>query len=506
MLLNEVRKVEKNHIIFEHPTTGAFYYEALNNDTKLNVFNETMMNIYLEQFEETLGQRITYQNITNISTLENHDNVIDNLPQNLKHLFIMSTMCNSIVFPPNCKLETIYIDKSNITQFPDIRECQHLVSCKIIHSAITNFNITYELPATLKELNLQCNLLNNKIHQFPYSQLEKLPKTTKINLSDNHLKYNLFPETLRMKCGLVRQETYIHNPINFRNVRAVNINANINNNGLAGASSTLLGSQNVHLSSVNKSVLQSVNTMKKYVKDNNIKITPLKIIPGTVVDVFAPIVNYFAPNKVLFNYYYNKNKTKIYNLENDFELSVVNSITELTYKKTFELIWAVLCHKYSQKEINMNDVFERIVVEIVDGQKMCFTGKYNRLINSMVGIIDGVQVGHSTGEQLQLEFGIIIEKFNKSNNSEIMTYPFSTLVCDTKSILEMVEDENIKNAWLEAIMDMAPEPKKIKYTNGIEYYKTWNDDILDLREKKLIGYYMDDDKKIVFLDSICSDT
>ena len=137
-------------------------------------------------------------------------------------------------------------------------------------------------------------------------------------------------------------------------------------------------------------------------------------------------------------------------------------------------------------------MFERITTEIGDSVLLCFTGKYNRLINSMVGIIEGVQVGFSNNEQLQLEFGKIMEKFNSKE------YTFEDTYCQAKSILEFVEDGG-KESWLVAIHDLRPDDTIIEYKNK-QYFKTWDDDILDLSAKELVGYCMED--KIVFLDEL----
>jgi uncharacterized protein YebE (UPF0316 family) len=179
-------------------------------------------------------------------------------------------------------------------------------------------------------------------------------------------------------------------------------------------------------------------------------------------------------------------------LNENLNLVTVCTMTNMTYKATFELIWSILYFKYKQKQINLDDVFERISTEIGDSVLLCFTGKYNRLINSMVGIIEGVQVGFSQNEELQLEFGKIMEKFNTKE------YTFEEAYCQAKSILEFVEDGS-KESWLVAIHDLRPDDTMIKYKNK-QYIKTWDDDIFDLSAKELIGYYIED--KIVFLDEL----
>ena len=74
--------------------------------------------------------------------------------------------------------------------------------------------------------NWRNNLITNK--NFSYDKLLNKITTLKINLSDNHLNYDEFPEKLRLKCNLIRQNTYIHNKIDFGNVGNENIRAFVN--------------------------------------------------------------------------------------------------------------------------------------------------------------------------------------------------------------------------------------------------------------------------------------
>ena len=517
MLLRTVKLIHKNHIIFNH--NGNDYYQKIDDDNKINIFNQNLMNIFLEQFEETIG-KVTYHDITQISVLENHCKEIKNLPNKLKNLNVMSSICTKMELSREVSenIEKIIIDKSNITVFPNISNCPNLKICKINHSAITEFYINYELPNSLIELNLQTNLITNK--NFSYDKLLNKIKTLKINLSDNHLNYDDFPEKLRLKCNLIRQNTYIHNKINFGNVGNENIRAFVNYDVHRLAiiiddtrTNQLFGPQNVHLSSVNKSILNSVNAMKNYVQENKIVIEQLPKINITdssssclygLVNSFLTKYNTSSNTRntsdindtslsILENYC-NRNKGGkflIY-LNENLNIETINTMTNMTYKATFELIWSILYFKYKQKIINLDDVFERITTEITDSLGMCFTGKYNRLINSMVGIIEGVQVGFSSNEELQLEFGKIMAKLNSKE------YTFEDAYCQAKSILEFVE-KGIKESWLAAIHDLKPDDTIIEYKNE-RYFKTWDDDILDISARELIGYYMEN--KIVFLDEL----
>lgn len=508
MLLRTINLMHKNHIIFNH--NGNDYYQKIDDDNKINIFNQNLMNIFLEQFEETIG-KVTYHDITQISVLENHCKEIKNLPNKLKNLNVMSSICTRIELSREVSenIERITIDKSNIKVFPNISNCHNLKICKINHSAITEFYINYELPKSLIELNLQANLITNK--NFSYDKLLNKIKTLKINLSDNHLNYDEFPEKLRLKCNLIRQNTYIHNKINFTNVGTENIRAFIHDNANRytiindnTVKNPLFGSQNVHLSSVNKSILNSVSAMKNYAHENKIIIEQLPKNNITVrssscvngwVKSFLTKYNTSDINDTslsILENYCNRDSSFLIYLNDNLNIPTINTMTDMTYKSTFELIWSILYFKYKQKIINLDDVFERITTEIADSVGLCFTGKYNRLINSMVGIIEGVQVGFSNNEQLQLEFGKIMEKLNSKE------YTFEDAYCQAKSILEFAE-KGIKESWLVAIYDLRPDDTIIEYKNK-QYFKTWDDDILDISERELRGYYMEN--KIVFLDEL----
>jgi hypothetical protein len=508
-------KLTKNHIIFRH--NNIDYTVNINGDERLNIFKRNLMNIYLEQFEDTIGN-ITYDDIIYISTLENHDRIINDLPNNLKGLFIMSSMCNEIVFNENVKqnIEFVSIDKTNINVFPNIYGCINLYSFKINHSNITDFNINYSLPNKLREFNLSNNNITN--NQFSYNKLLELlekNKMVKYSFSDNYLVYNLFPEKLQRKCNLLRQFTYKYNPISFRNVGQDNIRNFVNDiidndNADTNINNILNSSQTVHLSSVNKSVVNSVNNIKDFIKKHNITQTKLKnntkLLNHNVLEI---IINYFRrkgnyddiigckTDQDLYDYFVYEYNVSIfcerYNGINSY-INTRHSITELTYLETFELVWSVFCYLIRHdKTYDPNDLLERLYIELNDSIGYCYTGKYNRLINSLVGIIDGVYVGISSQEEIQMEFGRIVEKLNKN----LPDYPYEKALCDAKEIFKNVGDDINKDDWLNALYDLEPSPIEINY-NNIKYLQTWDELILDIHTKDILG--VKQNNKIYFIE------
>ena len=164
-------KLDKNHIIFRH--NNRYYSKNILGDDVDNVFKENLMNIHLNQYEETIG-RITYHDIVYISVLYNYDDMIRNLPNNLIGLFVMSSTCTTLTLSEQVKqtIQNIHLDKTNINSFPNIDGCNKLRQLKIIHSNISSFNINYDLPLSLDEFILSGNKITNA--NFAYDKLRVL--------------------------------------------------------------------------------------------------------------------------------------------------------------------------------------------------------------------------------------------------------------------------------------------------------------------------------------------
>jgi hypothetical protein len=471
-IITNKSKLDKNHIVFEY--NNIFYYDRLQGDNVLNVFNRQLMNVHLNQYEDTIG-RVTYDNIIDISVITNENETIDDLPHNLKYLFIMSSTCTSIVLTDNVKqsIEKIIIDKSNISIFPNVSNCNKLSQLKINHSNLIDFNIDYDLPKSLREFNLYGNNIKNKNVNFSYDKLTQLLHNNyvKLNFSDNYLDYNLFPDLLARKCNLVRQGNYKHCRITHRNVGNDDINHFVNN--ISPLADTIFGPQSVHLSSVNRAVKKSVEIIQDYVKTNRIDVVN---------------INHNRINKPLFWYFSVRYNLNAVGLEPTFALETTHSVTGLTYRYTFELVFAVISHLSATQKFNRDDLLERLYTELVASTMVCFTGKYNRLINSLVGILDGVYVGISEREEIQLEFAQLIQRLQEK---EINKRTFANAVEEACNIL--INEEN-KGTWIDALCDYAPEPEI--FENNSNYLITWDDFILDSSSKDIVGVF--ENGKIIF--------
>lgn len=459
----------KNHIVFRH--NNNYYSKNIIGDDIDNVFKENFMNTYLEQFEERIG-KVSYNDIVFISVLSNYDNIIQNLPNNLIGLLIMSSICTEIILSEQVKrtITNIHIDNTNINTFPNIDGCNNLKQLKIMHSNIETFIINYDLPQSLIELNLSGNMLKN--NGFSYEKLEKMIKNNrfcKINLNNNHLNYDLFPEKVASRCNIIIQGTYKHYRKNARNVNYNNVRNIVHNvmdhdqiNNVA-PTDLILSSQSVHLSSINTSINKSIKEIIEYINENYL------IVENIDITNISHELNYFI------NKYCLKGFEKIDFLGGIYlSCNTLNSITNMTYKQTFEIIWCVMNHLISINKFEKNDLYEILAEQIKESDGYCFTGRYNRLVNSLVGILDGVQIGISEKEEIQIKMQRILKRINKSKSPS----EFSDIICEAREMLKMNDDKEI---WISSLLDYSPEPTKIFIENdGVtnEYLLTWDDLIL----------------------------
>jgi hypothetical protein len=82
---------------------------------------------------------------------------------------------------------------------------------------------------------------------------------------------------------------------------------------------------------------------------------------------------------------------------------------------------------------------------------MCFMGRMNRLVNSMVGIVENVQVGLSTREEIDLEIQALLKKFTSKNISldeckKLMNELFETVELH-------IIPKNIQQSYIDALDD-----------------------------------------------------
>lgn len=213
--------------------------------------------------------------------------------------------------------------------------------------------------------------------------------------------------------------------------------------------------QTVHISSICNSVTRSVHKIQKLTNEIYVKHSQQTLI-NEFMDEFYNKTNKKRDDKIVIKstkYTDNETRENIYNWIND---TSIHTKTQIRYSELLARVW-ILVKNHQQKE----DFIENVKIELTSSIKMCFTGRINRLVNSLVGFIDGITVGISIQEQLQLEIGKIIAQLSKK---EIMYEDAVTYISNLFEDPDVKEDETVtsyyKQAWLDALDDYKSEEVK----------------------------------------------
>ena len=362
-----------------------------------HVFNRNIMTILLEQFEDKV---YTFDDISTIIVNDYRRTTIEDIPNNLKKIEILSSPDLNELPQFPVSIETIIINTSsinllseNFTKYPNLKELKLGV--------LSNINSTY--PSTLIFKHIKVGVWKNRPIRVP-----------------------------RHGYG-GGDDIEIHNQT--RDQIAKQVDGLINNR------------QSVHISSVNKNICESLliidELSAKHTKrknpildlfptnmnaknavakkpDNTLSIQKLydfiniftgkpkpKPIPIIVVEPEPEQPD--EPNLIIkmVNWYSNSTadsrlikEIMIWNTEN-----TIHSIHKISFSQLFEKIVRIIVN-HEQKE----NLIERLKIELTDSIGYCFTGRVNRMVNSLVGCIDGIKVSFSYKEQILIESQMIIKR------------------------------------------------------------------------------------------------
>jgi len=134
-----------------------------------------------------------------------------------------------------------------------------------------------------------------------------------------------------------------------------------------------------------------------------------------------------------------RNLTFLNKVKADCALNDIITRIGVTYKEVMERIWTISEnheHKYAIRNI-LKD-------EVMDGLSVCFTGRITRVVNSLCGFIDGIQIGYSINEQISN--GIIAIMRRADNDPEL------NVEAEVKKYLnELNIPEEQQKPWLDAL-------------------------------------------------------
>ena len=342
-------------------------------------------------------------------------------------------------FPPFIPDSVITIDASS-NMIVDFEEPTHL-SARLQLLDISG-NFIDKTPACFASLpdRAQVNLFGNRFHQRIW-RLEQLSEDeiaaadrfdgTRVRWHNNQIG--------TLHDG--RQRNQINAPLNIVRRRAPPVNPT----DLQRRENVYASTQSVHASSVQTSANASLKVILDAHPDKP------KIHWKTLVkEISSAISGWFISRK------------RYESLLTDWCTDLtIHSAEGITFYTLLERVWTIVKHHDEHKEL------EKVLkAEIDDAEKMCFTGRFTRIINCLCGFVEGIQVGISLREQLQIKVGKIAreisamevpatQKGDDGEEQEIDPEKFK-LQAAVKRVEDVLDELSIvdqaeRNEWLSAV-------------------------------------------------------
>lgn len=385
--------------VFFEKNAKIFKYKLIDNE---HLFNVNLMQLQIEGWNEEL----TFNDITHIRTFDYLKDKIDTLPTSLKEL---------------------NIKKSNINVIPIFND--KIEQIKIINSKIDN-----------NEDNI--------------SSLKMMYPKAKIDIYNNEFMFKTnYVRKYEPVVRLVRQVGIGFVPFerNYRNL----------NNIIDDTKNVLNSQQTVHLSSINKCVIDAIEFIKKESGKYDVVSVPidklLSVMPGNYAGTFTimlHILNRVYKNKVIDNYNkYSKLKKSLNRWYNDGN---IHSVFQLTFRELFDMIMKII-----ENHPEKNNIKELMIAELYDAIGLCFLGRINRMINSLAPFVDGIKISISTKEEIQIKIGLIIKKLmdNKIKKKDAFI-KMKELFNDVGEKDNITDD--FKNSNLEALNDFDDDDEEME--------------------------------------------
>lgn len=223
----------------------------------------------------------------------------------------------------------------------------------------------------------------------------------------------------------------------------------------------LNNSQTVHISSINKCVIDAITIIKEESNKYTKVINPVYCLfheeTETKDNTFFGFINRKICN--LFKTFKNTQ------LESCVQLwcqdASKHSVHKITFNDLFTMIMTIIMN-HPAKE----DMKARLKIELQDSIGFCFTGRINRMVNALVGFIDGIQIGLSVKEETQMRISMIVKrlldkKIKKEEAKREMEELFEGLGKESNIT------ENYKEANLLALEEFGDDDEEIMNTNTI---------------------------------------
>jgi hypothetical protein len=428
-LYNYIEFNEITWLKIENVTFNNYFYFPIKLQ-QLFINNCTNCNLYLCY----LPNDITFVEI--INCMLNEFDFLFISTNNYNNLETINISYNRLIKIPNNlpdKLISLNLSNNDINNLPNIncfsKEIQYInLSCNKLNDLpewILELDANLMLMPNYFWFNSYSNISLNKdikeyhimiAHKFFDSSLANKLIRTRNTINNVNVRINRDVDTLYMNALIERGI----DPVNF--VRMENGTNNTRNNTINNVKTTSEQGENIHNSDIQDSFSKSVFTIMKYnaPKNSNYLNSVYYYYLTDGFDIFT-------------------NLRVCYIISTNCKLPTIVSRCGVTYMEIFEKIWSITeTHK---DRIEMRQILKE---EILAGANLCFTGQVTRIVNSLCGFIDGIQISYSENEQIN---NVVIAIMRRCENDTTL----NAIEEVKKSLDELHVSEDKQKIWLESL-------------------------------------------------------
>ena len=189
--------------------------------------------------------------------------------------------------------------------------------------------------------------------------------------------------------------------------------------------------QTVHLTSINKSVSQSIEIIRKEYEKHPQVLTPFQLLfrEENQQDTDTVLLKDAIQE-------WRENPSRVYGL---------------TFSSLFTMVMTIIGGQPDEE--TQRNMKQRVLSEMRDAMDKCFMGRINRLVSSLVGFVKGVSVHLSVKEEVQMKSLLIVKALtDQTINKEEAREQMNTLLKEFNE--EEGITEQIKQGYLSALEDL----------------------------------------------------
>jgi hypothetical protein len=379
-----------------------------------------------------------YQNMGEDSTLFLKKNYIkyfnfNSIPNRILHLNLSRNILDRCLYLPE-HLISVTLSNNKIMELPKLPD--HLESLGATNCGLVKLP---ELPATLKKLSVK----DNDIKTFPDSfilctNLQELKYENNNNLYLSREQLDFIEQTFERLRVRQNDAIQLQGRANngMRNNVGINITPTVYNYG-----------QNVHNNKIHDGIEKSIQTL---IQTCNITIEDYTFMSKEWKSMIQKFI---------------KRLSKL-NINDDFiedikEMIKIHPGTHSQIKLSFSDLFILWLYKIDQFK---DDIFKEIVIilqnDIQEMNTVCLTGKIGRLINSLSGFSDEVEIGITVNQQLtakQHTYNKKLENVKQLNENDkyliILHWLYIDYYMEKKSVYS-IKDKVTIDEWLQSLHEL----------------------------------------------------